>query len=73
MKLDSSGQVFKKYSNIRFHKSPSIGNQAVPCGQTDGRTNMKKLIVAFRKFAIASKDASLRLTHCSTGMDIETS
>jgi len=38
MKLDSSRQIFEKYSNIKFHKNPSSGNQAVPCGQTAGQT-----------------------------------
>jgi hypothetical protein len=35
---------------MKFHENPSSGSRVVPCGQTDGRTDMKKLIVAFRKF-----------------------
>jgi hypothetical protein len=31
------------------------GYRVVPCGQTDGRTDMTKLIVAFRNFAKAPK------------------
>jgi hypothetical protein len=49
--LGFSRQIFKKYSNIKFHENPSSGSRVVPCGQTD-RT---KLIVAFRNFANAPK------------------
>ena len=38
-----------KLSN--FHKNPSSGSRIVPCGRTD----MMKLIVAFRNFAKAPK------------------
>ena len=51
MKLEFSGQIFKKSSNIKFHKNLSSGSQVVSCGQTD----MTKLIVAFRNFADAPK------------------
>ena len=53
MKLEFLQQNFEKVSNIRFHKNPSSGRRVVPCGngQTDGRTDMTKLIVTFRNFA----------------------
>ena len=51
MKLKFSGQFLEKYSNIKFHENPSIGSQFVPIGQTDGPTDMKKLIFIFRYFA----------------------
>jgi len=35
MKLEFSGQIFGKYSNIKFHGNPSSGNRVVPCGRTD--------------------------------------
>jgi hypothetical protein len=35
MKLEVSWQIFKKYSNIKYHKNPPSGSQVVPCGQTD--------------------------------------
>ena len=55
MKLEFSRQIFEKYSNIKFHVNPSSGSLIVRYGQTDGqterRTDMTKLIVAFRNFA----------------------
>jgi hypothetical protein len=47
IKCQSSKQIFKNYSNIKFHENPSSGCRAVPCSQTD----MTKLIVAFHSFA----------------------
>jgi hypothetical protein len=65
MELEFSGQIFAKSSNIKFHENPSSDRRLVPCGQTDRRTggltdrqtDMMKLIVAFRNFANASKNA----------------
>jgi hypothetical protein len=51
MKLEFSQQVFEKPSTIKFHENPSSGSRVVPCGRTD----MTKLIVAFRSFANALK------------------
>jgi len=53
MKLEFCRQCFEKYSNIKYHKNPSSGSRVVPCGQTDGQTDITKLIVAFRDFANA--------------------
>jgi len=52
---------FEKYSNIKIHENPSGGYLVVPCGQTEGRTDMMKLIVAFRSFAEAPQNAK----HCT--------
>ena len=41
---------FRKDSNIKFHENPFSGSHADPCGRTDGRTDLTKLIVVF--FAI---------------------
>jgi hypothetical protein len=41
MKLEFSGQIFEKSSNIKFHENPSSGSRVVPCGQTDGRTDRR--------------------------------
>jgi hypothetical protein len=38
----------KKVSNLKFNQNPSSGSRFVPCGQTDGRTNIRRPIVAFR-------------------------
>jgi len=53
MKLKFSRQIFEKYSKIKFHENPTSGSRVAPRGQTDGRTDMAKLIVAFSYFAKA--------------------
>jgi hypothetical protein len=59
MKIDFSGQIFEKYWNIKFHENPSSGSRVFPCKQThrqtDEKTDMTKLIVAFRNFANVPK------------------
>jgi hypothetical protein len=32
MKLEFSGKIFEKYSNIKFHENPSSGSGVVPYG-----------------------------------------
>jgi hypothetical protein len=39
-------QIFEKYANIKFNENTSNGGRVVPCGKTD----MTKLIAAFRNF-----------------------
>ena len=34
MKLEFCRQIFKKYSNIKFHKNPSSGYRVISCGRT---------------------------------------
>ena len=48
----------KKNSNIKFNENPSSESRDVPCGQTDGPTDMMKLIVALSNFANAAKNVS---------------
>ena len=43
------------YPKIHFNSNPSNGSRVVPCGRTDGQTDMRKLIFAFHNFAKASK------------------
>ena len=54
MKLEFSGRIFGKYSDIKFHENPSSGSR-VNSMRTDGRTDVPKLTVAFSNFAGAPK------------------
>ena len=51
MTLEFSEQIFQKSSNIKFHENSSSESRVVSCGRTD----MTKLIVAYRNFANAPK------------------
>jgi hypothetical protein len=51
MKIDLSRQIFEKCLKMKFNENPSIGSPIVPSGRTD----MTKLIVAFRNFVDAPK------------------
>ena len=52
MKLAFSWHIFEKYSNIKFQENPfSEGGGASYSMRMDGRTDVTKLIVAFRNFA----------------------
>ena len=42
---------FERCSNIKFHENSSSWSRVGPCGQTDGRTDTAKLVVAVRNFA----------------------
>jgi hypothetical protein len=55
MKLEFSHRIFEKSANIKFRENQSGGSRAVPCGRTD----MTKLIFAFRNIANAPKDGAL--------------
>jgi hypothetical protein len=50
MKFEFSLQILGKHSNIKFHKNPSNGSQAVLCGWTDKRRHVLKLTVSFQNF-----------------------
>jgi hypothetical protein len=52
MKLEFNRHIFDKYSKTKFRKTPSNGSRVVPCGRTEGQTDMTKSVVAFRRFAI---------------------
>jgi hypothetical protein len=58
MILEFSTHIFEKSSNIIFNKNPSIWSLVFPCGRTD----MTKLIIAFRNFENASKNAWKKIT-----------
>jgi hypothetical protein len=59
MKLEFSRQFFEKYANIKFLENPSSGSRVAPYGQKIGRTDLLKLIVAFRNFVNAPKNCVL--------------
>jgi hypothetical protein len=42
MKLEFSGQIFEKCSNIKFPENPSSASGIISCGPTDGQTDMTK-------------------------------
>ena len=48
-------RFFEKYWNVKFHENSSIGSLVVPCGRKDAKTDMTKLMVAFRSFANSQK------------------
>jgi len=50
-------------------KIRSVGGRVVPCRQTDGQTDMTKLIVGFRNFANAPKNLQNNAIH-NTGHGI---
>jgi len=60
MKLEFSRQISEKYPNIKFYKNAYNGSRVFPCGQTgkqsDGQTDVTKLIVTFRNFANMPKN-----------------
>jgi len=64
MRLEFSQQIVDKYSYTKFHKNPSSRNQDFHADGTDGRTDrqvdrrteMTKLIFAFRNSANAPKN-----------------
>jgi hypothetical protein len=61
MKLEFSRQIFEKSSNIKFHENPSSESRVVQCLWTDGRTDITKLVVAFRNFVKAPKKENVFL------------
>jgi hypothetical protein len=50
-----SRHILIELPNIKFHVNPSSGFRAETCGRSDRRTDMTKLMGAFRDYANASK------------------
>ena len=48
IKIEFSGPISEKYSNIRLHQSTSRGTLVVPCGRTDRQTDRQINIQADR-------------------------
>jgi hypothetical protein len=55
MKFEFPRLIFEKGSNTKFHQTPSTKVELL---NADGRTDMTKLIVAFRNFANAPQTAA---------------
>jgi len=53
MTLEFLRKTSEIYSNIKFHENPSSGIKVFPCIQTDGQTDMLKLILAFHNLVNA--------------------
>jgi len=49
MKLEFSGQIFEKYSNIQFHVSLFSGSRIVPRGQKDRRDKASSRLFAISR------------------------
>jgi hypothetical protein len=39
LKFEFSGQIFEKFSNIKFYENPSSGSRVVACGRSDRRAD----------------------------------
>ena len=57
MKLEISGEILVKSSNVKFHENPSSRRRVVQCRWMDGQpeTDMTKVIVIFHNFGKTSK------------------
>jgi hypothetical protein len=60
MTLEFCRKILGKYSNIKFQENSSSGSRVVPCGRTDGQTDLTKLIVTLRNFANAPKNWTIQ-------------
>jgi hypothetical protein len=69
MKLEFSQQIFKNYSNTKFHEYPSSLSDAVPCRQMDGWPGMTKLIAAFHNFVNVPKNVNVANLYAQTGLN----
>jgi hypothetical protein len=72
MKLEYSGQVFEKYSNIACYEHTSSGSRVVPCGLTDRQAGRRtdrhpKLIATLRDFMNAAETIPQNLISLEVG------
>jgi hypothetical protein len=56
MKFEFSWQIFKKYSDVKFHENLSSGSRVIPCWRTDGHDTHDEInsrfFLQFCNFAI---------------------
>jgi len=72
MKLEFSGQVFEKYSNIKCYEHGSNRSRVVLCGRTDRQAGRRtgrlpKLIVTLRGFMNAAETTPQNLISLEVG------
>jgi len=70
MKLLFYIHIFEKIPQYQNSRDPNSGSRFVPCGWTDGQTDMTKLTLAFRNFANTTTNCRhlipLKETQCPT-------
>ena len=62
MKLEFSQKIFEEFSSIKFHENPTNGSRVILTRRTDGRTDMKKLLVAFQNFVNEPKKQDILIS-----------
>jgi len=60
MKFEFSQEVSKNTQISNFQENPTSEDRVLPCGQTDKRTDMTRLIFAFHNFAIVRNNRRRR-------------
>jgi hypothetical protein len=69
LELSFLDKFSKKSSNIKSHQNTSSGSRVIPCGRTDGGTDMTKLVVDFLNIANAPKSSPFSHTvNCYVSM-----
>ena len=54
-KLEFSRQILEECLNIKYRENPFSESRGVPFGQTDQRTELTKIIVAFREYVYCGR------------------
>jgi small basic protein len=70
-KMHGETAKFTQISNLM--KIPALGAEFLPCGQTDGLTDVTKSIVLFRNFAKTSKNRLLASSYLFVSPSIRSS
>ena len=60
--------VFRKHVNIRFQENPSRASRVVPCGKTDGRTDVTKIIGVFA--ILRTRLKTIEMNFCRLGGEV---